>query len=166
MTVHAAKGLEFPVVFIVGLEQGLLPHSRARDSDAETEEERRLFFVGITRARRELYLSRTAVRTLRGVQQATEPSIFLSELPVGPLDVRDLTGLGGAGMPSYQAASDRERYRALARSTGPQREFRVTTAAELSSARAARSAPAGRSTPRPSAWGSPCFIPSMAWVDW
>ncbi len=94
MTVHAAKGLEFPVVFIVGLEEGLLPHSRAFKDGNDIEEERRLFFVGITRARRELYLSRCRVRSFRGQMQATEPSTFLSELPEGPIVVRDLSGVG------------------------------------------------------------------------
>ena len=73
MTLHAAKGLEFPVVFIVALEEGLLPHTRANETTSELEEERRLLFVGITRARRELYLSRCRIRTFRGQQQATIP---------------------------------------------------------------------------------------------
>ena len=81
MTLHAAKGLEFPVVFIVALEDGLLPHSRAENNDKELEEERRLLFVGITRAQRELYLSRCTIRTFRGQQQATRQSRFLKELP-------------------------------------------------------------------------------------
>ncbi len=92
MTLHAAKGLEFPVVFIVGLEQGLLPHSRAKESPSELEEERRLFFVGITRARRELYLSHCRVREFRGSRSATVPSCFLGELPEGPMRTRDLSG--------------------------------------------------------------------------
>jgi DNA helicase-2/ATP-dependent DNA helicase PcrA len=112
MTVHAAKGLEFPVVFIVALEEGILPHSRSKESPSELEEERRLFFVGITRARRELYLSRCRVRSFRGQQQATYPSPFLSELPEGPLVVRDLSGVGGIefGSPRYNGslASARE----------------------------------------------------------
>jgi DNA helicase-2/ATP-dependent DNA helicase PcrA len=100
MTLHAAKGLEFPVVFIVALEQGLLPHSRANESDSEMEEERRLLFVGITRAERELYLSRSHVREFRGQRQMTIPSQFLAELPEDGLEVRDLTG--GMGLPSYE----------------------------------------------------------------
>ena len=92
MTLHAAKGLEFPVAFIVGLEQGLLPHSRANESDDELEEERRLLFVGITRAERELYLSHCRIREFRGQRQATIPSCFLAELPEEALIVRDLTG--------------------------------------------------------------------------
>ncbi|HWE37511.1 MAG TPA: UvrD-helicase domain-containing protein [Isosphaeraceae bacterium] len=95
MTLHAAKGLEFPAVFIVGLEQGLLPHARSNDDEGEMEEERRLFFVGITRARRELYLSHCRIREFRGQRTATIPSCFLAELPEGPVVVRDLSGFGG-----------------------------------------------------------------------
>src|SRR5262249_54721410 len=94
MTLHAAKGLEFPVVFIVALEEGILPHARGNEDLKEREEERRLLFVGITRARRELSLSRCCVRSFRGQQQATMPSRFLGELPEEPLAVRDLSGLG------------------------------------------------------------------------
>jgi DNA helicase-2/ATP-dependent DNA helicase PcrA len=100
MTLHAAKGLEFPVVFIVALEQGLLPHSRANESDTELEEERRLLFVGITRAERELFLSRSHVREFRGQRQMTIPSQFLMELPEDGIETRDLTG--GSGMSSYR----------------------------------------------------------------
>ena len=96
MTLHAAKGLEFPVVFIVGLEDGILPHSRVRDDGNDLEEERRLFFVGITRARRQLYLSRCRIRSFRGQVKPTEPSAFLRELPEGPIVVRDLSGVGSA----------------------------------------------------------------------
>ena len=92
MTLHAAKGLEFPVAFIVGLEQGLLPHSRSNESDDELEEERRLLFVGITRAERELYLSHCRIREFRGQRQATIPSCFLAELPEEAMTTRDLTG--------------------------------------------------------------------------
>lgn len=81
MTLHAAKGLEFKVVAIVGLEEGLLPHSRAQTSDAELEEERRLFFVGITRAMRCLQISCSRYRTIRGIPERTIASRFLEELP-------------------------------------------------------------------------------------
>jgi DNA helicase-2/ATP-dependent DNA helicase PcrA len=88
ITLHAAKGLEFPVVFIAGLEEGLFPHSRALDDEKELEEERRLAYVGITRAKRRLYLSHAWRRATWGMGQASVPSRFLLEIPaalmVGP----------------------------------------------------------------------------------
>ncbi len=81
MTLHAAKGLEFPVVAIVGVEEGLLPHERARQSQDELEEERRLCFVGITRARRLLSLSRARFRSVFGQTTPTRVSPFVRELP-------------------------------------------------------------------------------------
>ena len=81
ITLHQAKGLEFPVVFIVGLEEGLLPHSRSMDSNADLEEERRLCYVGITRARERLYLLRAFQRGMWGRVSATLPSRFLEEIP-------------------------------------------------------------------------------------
>jgi DNA helicase-2/ATP-dependent DNA helicase PcrA len=81
ITLHAAKGLEFPVVFIVGLEEGLLPHKRALEDDRELEEERRLAYVGMTRAKDRLYLVHAHHRSTYGVGAASEPSRFLSELP-------------------------------------------------------------------------------------
>ncbi|MCC6908962.1 MAG: UvrD-helicase domain-containing protein [Phycisphaerales bacterium] len=81
MTLHAAKGLEFPVVVMIGLEENLLPHSRSRESDAELEEERRLAFVGITRAKQRLVLTHATVRSWRGLREPTIMSRFLGELP-------------------------------------------------------------------------------------
>ncbi len=81
MTMHSAKGLEFPVVVIAGLEEGLFPHSRARESEEELEEERRLCYVGITRARKELYLTSAMRRRVFGEYKDTEPSRFLDEIP-------------------------------------------------------------------------------------
>ena len=81
MTMHAAKGLEFPAVIIPGMEEKLFPHSRALDDLNEMEEERRLCYVGITRAERRLYLASAARRRIFGEYQPTEPSRFLGELP-------------------------------------------------------------------------------------
>jgi DNA helicase-2/ATP-dependent DNA helicase PcrA len=81
MTLHSAKGLEFPLVVIAGLEEGLFPHSRASEDEAELEEERRLCYVGITRARRELVMTSAARRRVFGEYQSTEPSRFLDEIP-------------------------------------------------------------------------------------
>ena len=81
MTMHSAKGLEFPVVIIAGLEEGLFPHSRSVDDDAELEEERRLCYVGLTRAQRRVVLTSAARRRVFGDYQATEPSRFIDEIP-------------------------------------------------------------------------------------
>ena len=81
MTLHSAKGLEFPVVVIAGLEDGLFPHSRSADDEAELEEERRLCYVGLTRAERRVVLTSAARRRVFGEYQSTEPSRFLDEIP-------------------------------------------------------------------------------------
>lgn len=81
MTLHTAKGLEFPVVFITGMEEGVFPHSRSLASEPETEEERRLCYVGMTRAREKLYLTHTRQRTLYGNTLINEPSRFIREIP-------------------------------------------------------------------------------------
>jgi DNA helicase-2/ATP-dependent DNA helicase PcrA len=81
MTLHTAKGLEFPVVFLTGLEDGVFPHMRALGDNTELEEERRLAYVGITRARQRLYLSRAVTRSAWGQPQYNPPSRFTDELP-------------------------------------------------------------------------------------
>jgi DNA helicase-2/ATP-dependent DNA helicase PcrA len=81
MTLHSAKGLEFPVVFVVGMEDGVFPHLRAIGEPAELEEERRLCYVGITRAMERLYLTHAWRRTLFGGTQYNPPSRFLDEIP-------------------------------------------------------------------------------------
>ncbi len=86
MTMHAAKGLEFPVVIIPGMEEGLFPHSRAREDDDELEEERRLCYVGITRAQKRLFITGAARRRVFGEYQNTDPSRFLDEIPAELLD--------------------------------------------------------------------------------
>jgi len=85
MTLHTSKGLEYPVVFIAGMEEGLFPHSRSQDSSDEIEEERRLCYVGMTRARRLLYLSNTLSRELYGQRGDSRPSRFLAEIDSGLL---------------------------------------------------------------------------------
>lgn len=82
MTVHAAKGLEFPVVFLVGLEDGIFPHSRSVNDAKELEEERRLAYVAITRAEKVLYVTHSMRRRVYGEETAAEPSQFLNELPL------------------------------------------------------------------------------------
>jgi DNA helicase-2/ATP-dependent DNA helicase PcrA len=81
MTMHAAKGLEYPIVFICGMEEGLFPHSRTVWAPHELEEERRLCYVAITRAKERLYVSLAKWRTIYGSRQANIPSRFLSEIP-------------------------------------------------------------------------------------
>ncbi len=81
MTMHAAKGLEFPLVVIAGLEEGLFPHSRSSEDQEELEEERRLCYVGMTRAQSQLILTSAARRRVFGEYQATNPSRFLDEIP-------------------------------------------------------------------------------------
>jgi DNA helicase-2/ATP-dependent DNA helicase PcrA len=88
MTLHAAKGLEFPVVFIVAMEQGILPHERSLSRANEVEEERRLAFVGMTRAKQELHISRAHLREFRGQTLYAVPSMFLSEIPTETIEGR------------------------------------------------------------------------------
>jgi DNA helicase-2/ATP-dependent DNA helicase PcrA len=122
MTLHIAKGLEFPAVFIVGLEDGIFPHYRSMTSTAELEEERRLAYVGITRAQQRLYLTHAWSRTIFGQTQFNPPSRFLNELPVDLIHVRE--GGGGRsrhvrnrrgrshsviGLPGSQPSQDYER---------------------------------------------------------
>jgi DNA helicase-2/ATP-dependent DNA helicase PcrA len=94
ITLHAAKGLEFPVVFIAGLEEGLFPHSRALDDEKELEEERRLAYVGITRAKKRLYLSHAWRRATWGMGQISVPSRFLLEIPAELMVGPDLSPAG------------------------------------------------------------------------
>ncbi len=119
MTLHAAKGLEFPVVFMTGMEETIFPHSRALYDQSEMEEERRLCYVGMTRAREELYMSYASGRMLYGGIQHNPPSRFLSEID-GQVQTNSLSAFGGGfnnvnadklgGEPQYQPVDDEPRY--------------------------------------------------------
>jgi len=103
MTMHGAKGLEFPVVFITGLEESILPHSRALYDAGEMEEERRLMYVGMTRARQELYLIYAIERNLYGGRQHNPPSRFIADL--GPAANARLSEFGFGSQPLFSQAA-------------------------------------------------------------
>jgi DNA helicase-2/ATP-dependent DNA helicase PcrA len=112
MTMHAAKGLEFPVVFLMAVEMGILPHQRAiaTQKAEEIEEERRLMFVGMTRAKEELYLTHArSIREFRGQDTYPIPSKFLDELPSDVLDRVDRTGLSATSADRFRGGSDAAR---------------------------------------------------------
>jgi DNA helicase II / ATP-dependent DNA helicase PcrA len=103
MTLHAAKGLEFPVVYLLAIEQGLLPHERSLSQKAELEEERRLAFVGMTRAKEELYLTHCRLREFRGQTLYAVPSMFLDELPEDGVEHVDLSASAGGTRRAMEA---------------------------------------------------------------
>jgi DNA helicase-2/ATP-dependent DNA helicase PcrA len=108
MTLHSAKGLEFPAVFIVGVEEGVFPHNRALTEPDEMEEERRLAYVGITRAMRKLYLSHAWSRMLFGSTQYNPPSRFLDEIPESLVEAKgNVTGRSSYGRQSYRSREQR-----------------------------------------------------------
>ncbi|MFT3851167.1 MAG: 3'-5' exonuclease [Ilumatobacteraceae bacterium] len=122
MTLHSAKGLEFPVVFVIGMEDGVFPHVRALNEPTEMEEERRLAYVGITRAQELLHLSHAWSRQLFGTTNYNAPSRFLDEIPAELVDEQgNVGGHGSYGRQSYrQRASyggDPPPYRRTARAT-------------------------------------------------
>jgi DNA helicase-2/ATP-dependent DNA helicase PcrA len=103
ITLHAAKGLEFPFVFIVGLEEGIVPHSRSIESAVQMEEERRLFYVGITRAMRSLFLLHAFTRTTWGSEGSNPRSRFLADIP--PELLEQSFGRATGGRRSFAASS-------------------------------------------------------------
>jgi DNA helicase-2/ATP-dependent DNA helicase PcrA len=127
MTLHASKGLEFPVVFIAGMENGLFPHSRAFDEPVQMEEERRLCYVGMTRAQTRLFLTSATRRRVYGVEQSHVPSLFLADVPAAC--VHDYS-------PQSVLAATRQPWNAAA-------HFRVS-ASSLGTARPAQDGPAVR----------------------
>ena len=105
MTLHGAKGLEFPIVFLVGLEDGYLPHQRTIDEGTDFSEERRLFYVGITRAQEELYLVRAKNRIRYGKALPRHPSRFLADIPAEILLERD-----ESSTPSFNSEEAKQRH--------------------------------------------------------
>jgi DNA helicase-2/ATP-dependent DNA helicase PcrA len=102
MTLHSSKGLEFPVVYLVAVEEGLLPHERSKDTPDKLEEERRLMFVGITRAQQELQISLAQYRDFRGRRMMTIPSSFLMELPREEMELMNFgSGKSHASVSTY-----------------------------------------------------------------
>ena len=141
MTLHAAKGLEFPVVYITAVEEGMLPHERSREDSAQFEEERRLLFVGITRAEQELQLSYAAYRFMRGSQRMSIPSSFLMELPREEMEIHEPRGAARREFVEYeedagwhdeaQAAHDQYDEPAVEVTVATPSTPRVMTAAEM-----------------------------------
>ncbi|MBO0588325.1 DNA helicase PcrA [Sporosarcina sp. E16_8] len=106
MTMHAAKGLEFPVVFIIGMEENVFPHSRSMGDDEEMEEERRLAYVGITRAEQKLYLTSASYRTLYGRASYNSPSRFIAEISDDIMEIVSRNSgfsIGGGSKAHYEA---------------------------------------------------------------
>ncbi|HXE72541.1 MAG TPA: UvrD-helicase domain-containing protein [Candidatus Nitrosotenuis sp.] len=142
MTVHAAKGLEFPVVFVVGLEEETFPHARSLNEPAEMEEERRLAYVAITRARQRLYLSYAASRDIQGIPRPRLVSRFLREIPAALLERQDAAAPPPRARPSEEAAAGSGRYGGWTRSSPPRPRPAAGVAA--ASARPAPSFAAGQ----------------------
>ncbi|MEK7461456.1 MAG: UvrD-helicase domain-containing protein [Patescibacteria group bacterium] len=99
MTVHASKGLEFDIVFIAGLEEGLFPYQKINGDDAGPEEERRLFYVALTRARQKIFLTYTETRTIFGIRQVNTPSTFIFDIPEELMETETTNKYGYFGKP-------------------------------------------------------------------
>ena len=158
MTLHSAKGLEFPVVFLIGVEEGMFPHIRALTEPVEMEEERRLAYVGITRAMRRLYMSHAWSRQLFGSTQYNPPSRFFDEIPEQLVEsTGNVSGRSSYGRQSYRGGGGgtyggpppyRRGGRAAARHRCRHPRRAATPTASGSSRR--RSARARRARPQPS----------------
>ena len=154
MTLHSAKGLEFPVVFLIGAEEGVFPHGRALSEPDELEEERRLAYVGITRARERLYVTHAWSRNLFGSTQYNPPSRFLEEIPGELVESRgNITGRSAYGRQSLRPRSDWG---------APPPYRRRRGAAATTSTAAQRRAPRARRRRRPRRGAAHAPVPSDA----
>ena len=156
MTLHAAKGLEFDTVFIIGMEEGICPHARSADDPDQMEEERRLCYVGITRAQRRLYLIRAFRRTIFGDSDVRQPSRFLGDIPSGLIS--GTTGLEsrgvGRGSQSVASKAGRQSYRDLfTRRRARAQRLRDSACDTTWEASGDQRAPAGANYSRPSLSG-------------
>lgn len=124
MTVHSAKGLEFPVVFLVGLEDGIFPHARSINDPLELEEERRLAYVAITRAEKALYVTHSTRRRVYGTETAAEPSQFLNEMP---LELIEDVSRGNSWLSFAKSSTTRENRRAASALRGEGASPRTST---------------------------------------
>ena len=142
MTLHSAKGLEFDNVFIVGVEEGLLPHERTADDGDETEEERRLFFVGITRAKTNLYITFAKYRQIRGQTLRTIPSQFLFELGLEFSErINDPERAIGESKGQQSTRSVVPRVAFLAENRGPNSERAISSFTKNSASAPSRTSP-------------------------
>lgn len=124
MTLHSAKGLEFPYVFLIGMEEGVFPHSRSLFEEEEMEEERRLAYVGITRAEKRLYLTSAKMRTLYGRTNTNPTSRFIAEIPAELIEEDSQMpawGTGGSRQPAAASAAARVRSSVFAGKSGSPR---------------------------------------------
>lgn len=110
LTAHASKGLEFPTVFIIGMEEGLFPHSQSMGDQQELEEERRLCYVAITRAKERVYLTNARSRLYFGNIQANLPSRFLSEIPKELLDFKGIGFTDNFGLGNFGKSSSNDNF--------------------------------------------------------
>jgi DNA helicase-2/ATP-dependent DNA helicase PcrA len=124
MTLHNAKGLEYPIVFIIGAEEGIFPHSRSLD-EGTLEEERRLAYVGMTRAMRDLYVTYARRRAVFGSQNFGLPSRFLAEIPTDLVDAEGATAGGGGGLGGGASGGSRIASWAASRTDAPSAGFRM-----------------------------------------
>jgi len=170
LTLHSAKGLEFETVFIIGMEEGICPHSRSMDDPDAMEEERRLCYVGITRAKRHLYLMRAFRRTLYGSSDVREPSRFLIDIPSdivegnkvrveGPITLAPLADRRGRGRRLVESRRD-----TVQRAKARRRRWEEARAPERNSKQSANATVPPRGTEmarRSVASGEPSFLPGQ-----